>query len=133
MLIYCDSVILIYLLDRTEPLNVRAANRLASMAAAGDRVVVSDLVRLECRVGPIQKADSKLLAEFDRFFAQSDVETAPLTRAVFDRATDIRARQGFKTLDAINLAASVEYGCHRFLTNDAKLARFPDIPVEIQP
>ena len=84
MLIYCDSVILIYLLDKTGSLNVRAANRLAAMAAASDRVVISDLVRLECRVGPIQKADSKLLAAFDRFFAQPDVETASLTTAVFD-------------------------------------------------
>ena len=103
------------------------------MRAATDRIVVSDLVHLECRVVPVRVGDGRRLALFDQFFAQTDVEKAPLTTAVFDRATDIRARHGFKTFDAINLAAAVEYGCHRFLTNDAKLARFPDIAVEILP
>ena len=36
MLIFCDSVILIYFLDHTGPLQVRAANRLAALGAAGD-------------------------------------------------------------------------------------------------
>ncbi len=133
MLVYCDSVILIYFLDQVGPFQARAANRLGAMRAATDRIVVSDLVHLECRVVPVRVGDGRRLALFDQFFAQTDVEKAPLTTAVFDRATDIRARHGFKTFDAINLAAAVEYGCHRFLTNDAKLARFPDIAVEILP
>ena len=82
---------------------------------------------------PVRVGDERRLALFDQFFAQTDVEKAP----VDDRRIQSRdrhcARHGFKTFDAINLAAAVEYGCHRFLTNDAKLARFPDIAVEILP
>ena len=33
MLIYCDSVILMYYFDHTGPFNVRAANRLATLAS----------------------------------------------------------------------------------------------------
>jgi uncharacterized protein len=133
VLIYCDSVILIYFLDKMGALSLRAVNRLGKAAAAGDRIVISDLVRLECRVKPIQRGDAKQLAAFDGFFVRSDVDAAPLTAAVFDRATNIRARHGFKTIDAVNLAAAVEYRCDRFLTNDTRLARFSDIPVEILP
>jgi hypothetical protein len=43
VLIYCDSVILIYFLDQTGPFHVRAANRLAALRAAADTIAVSDL------------------------------------------------------------------------------------------
>jgi predicted nucleic acid-binding protein len=51
--------------------------------------------------------------------------------AACDRAARIRAQYGFKPLDALHLAAAVEHGCTRFLGNDAKLKRFPDIVVEL--
>jgi predicted nucleic acid-binding protein len=133
MLIYCDSVILIYFFDHVGALQVRAANRLAAIHTAGDRIAVSDLVRMECRVMPVRLGDTTKLALFDSFFTQPDVLSVPLITAVFDRATHIRAQHGFKTIDAINLAAAVEHGCDRFLTNDVQLSRFPDITVEILP
>jgi predicted nucleic acid-binding protein len=133
MLIYCDSVILIYYFDHVGVLQTRAANRLAAMHTARDQIVVSDMVRLECRVMPIRQADKTKLDSFDRFFASPDVVHVPLVTAVFDRATRIRAQHNYKTIDSINLAAAVEHGCDRFLTNDARLKGFPDITVEILP
>ncbi len=133
MLIYCDSAILIYFLDHIGSLQVRAANRLAALRACGDRVAVSDLIRMECRVLPVRLGDATRLGLFDSFFAQPDVQKVPLTDAVYDRATAIRARNGFKTVDSINLAAAVENGCSGFLTNDVQLSRCTDISVEILP
>lgn len=100
---------------------------------ARDEVVVSDLVRMECRVGPLRSGDALRLAKFDGFFARPDVRIAPMTPAVFDRATEIRARHGFKTPDSIHLAAAVESGCDCFLTHDSRLSTFPDLVVEILP
>jgi predicted nucleic acid-binding protein len=133
MLIYCDSAILIYFLDHVGPLQVRAANRLAALRASGDQVAVSSLVRMECRVLPIRLGDLTRLAQFDIFFGQPDVQKVPLSDAVFDRATAIRAKHSFKTIDSINLAAAVESGCARFLTNDYQLTRFTDVAVEMLP
>jgi predicted nucleic acid-binding protein len=133
MLIYCDSVILIYALEYTGPLNARAAARLAAARAAGDRLAISDLTRLECRVKPMQRGDAAGLAQYDLFFGQPDVLRVPLPTAVYDRATTIRATHNFKTVDALHLAAAVEGRCDRFLTNDMRLARFRDIPVEVLP
>jgi len=39
----------------------------------------------------------------------------------------------FKLGDSIHLAAAVEAGCDRFLTNDTRLSKFPDITVEVLP
>lgn len=131
MLICCDSVILIHYLDANDASHLRAAHRLAALRSAGDEMAVSDLSRLECRVKPIQLADSQRLAIFDGFFALPDVRRVPLTTAVFDRATELRAQFAFKTADALHLAAAIEAGCGLFLTADAKLARCTSIPVEV--
>lgn len=133
MLIYVDSCIPIYFFDHTGPLNVRTTKRLAALAAVGDRIAVSDLVRLECRVKPLMVSDSAKLAVFDAFFLRPDVRIVPITTAVFDRATRIRAMHKFKLADALHLAAAVEAGCDRFLTNDSRLSAFTAIAVEVLP
>ena len=53
-----------------------------------------------------------------------------ITRGI-DRATEIWAQYGFKTPDAIHLAAAVASGCNVFLTNDHRLDRFTDITIEV--
>jgi uncharacterized protein len=131
MLIYLDSVVLIYALDHVGSFETRANNRLSEIAALGDQVAVSDLSRLECRVKPIQVGDVRKLEVFDSFFARSDVLLIPLPSSVYDRATVIRAKHGFKTADALHLAAAIEGGCQAFLTNDFRLSRFPDLTVEV--
>lgn len=133
MQIYCDSCIPIYFYDHTGPFNVRAANRLMALAAAGDQIAVSDLVRLECRIKPTRTGDKAKLAVFDAFFARPDIRIVPITTAVFDRATSIRAIHNFKLGDSLHLAAAAESGCDRFLTNDTRLSAFTDIPVEVLP
>src|SRR5207249_11609621 len=69
------------------------------MSVAGDTPVISDLTRLECRVGPLRSGDAVLLGSYDRFFAAHGVDVAGLTAAVCDRAAELRARYGFKTPD----------------------------------
>jgi predicted nucleic acid-binding protein len=133
MLIYCDTAILIYFPEHTGPFFVRAAARLAAMAAAGDEIAISDLVRLECRIKPIRLGNAAALAIFDGFFAQPSVRRVPITSAVFDRATLIRAHHKFALGDSLHLAAAVESGCGLFLTNDPRLSKFSDISVEVLP
>lgn len=133
MLVYCDSVILMYFFDHVGPFNVRATRRLAAMAAAGDRIAVSDLVRLEYRVLPLKTGDAAKLAIFDTFCAHPDVSVIPITSAVFERAADIRAAHNFKLADSLHLAAAVESHCDQFLTNDNRLAAFTGIAVEVLP
>ena len=133
MLVYCDSVILIYFFDHTGSFQVRATNRLASLAAAKDRIAISNLVRLEYRVLPIKNADKTKLDLFDAFCARPEVQVVPITTAVFDRATVIRATHNYKLGDSLHLAAAVETGCDHFLTNDNRLASFTDITVEVLP
>lgn len=133
MRIYCDSVILIYFFDHTGPFNIRAAQRFAQLLVAEDRIAISDLVRLEYRVKPLKEGETIRLIEFDRFCSRSDVELVVISSAVFERATEIRAAFNFRLGDSLHLAAAVEAGCDRFLTNDTRLSAFTDIDVEVLP
>jgi predicted nucleic acid-binding protein len=133
MLVYCDSVILIYFFEGDPSYKARATARLSALAAAGDQIAVSDLTRLECRLKPIRAGDVATLSLYDGLFARPDVRIVPITTAGFDRATLIRATHNFKLGDALHLAAAVESGCGLFLTNDHRLSSFADMPIEVLP
>ena len=133
MIIYWDSVITIYLLDHTGSFQARARARLATLEKAGDRIAVSDLSRLERRIKPIRTGDAASLAQFDAFFARPDVQRVPLSTAVYDRATLLRATYNFKLGDSLHLAAAIEAGCDLLLTNDHRLSKCTQIWIEVLP
>lgn len=78
MLVYCDSVVLIYFFDHTGHFNIRATNRMAAFAAANDRIAISDLVRLEYHIAPLRNNDAVKLGLFDAFCARPDVQFLPI-------------------------------------------------------
>lgn len=131
MLIYLDSNMVIYLIEQPALFGPKASARLTALLAAGDKIIVSDLTPLECRSKPLAAADLLILRDYDYFFAHIAHQIGCLTTSVCDRATDIRGRYGFKTADALHLAAAVEAGCSTFLTNDVRLNRFADLTVEV--
>jgi len=130
MLIFFDSNIVIYLIEQPADWGQRVAARVNALQNNGDRVVVSDLVRMECRVGPLAADDPVTLSAFEAFFASSEVDVVGVGATVCDRAAAIRARYRFRPLDALHLAAAVEAGCNGFLTNDERLIAFPEIATE---
>jgi predicted nucleic acid-binding protein len=133
MLIYTDSGIIIYFLDHVGSFQIRACTALARIAAAGDEIVLTDLTRLEYRVGPLKRRDIGAVADYDRFAAHPGIRSVPLTPVVYDRAAELRAQFGFKTPDALHLAAAIVHGCDRFPTNDNRLDACTAIPIEVLP
>ncbi len=133
MILFLDTNLVIYLIENPPTFGPRATALVTALRTAGHRFAVSDLVRLECRAYPVRRSDLTLLAQYDAFFTSSDVQVLPLTAAVCDRATVLRATFNFKTPDALQLAAAVVHGCDRFLTNDARLNACTDIPIDALP
>jgi predicted nucleic acid-binding protein len=131
VIVYLDANIVIYVVERHPLWGPRVEARITQLRAGGDQVAVSDAHRLECLVGPLILNDPKTLADYLAFFSDPDIITAPITAPVWERAARIRAVHNLRPLDALHLAAAAEHGCGRFLTNDVRLIRFPDIPVEV--
>lgn len=125
---YLDSVIVIYLVEQN-PQFAPAAERW--LLAHPRDIVSSELVRMECLIMPVRNGDAARIAEFEDFFRTRVATMVPLDRAVFDRATAIRANSKIKTPDALNLAAATEAGCDVFLTNDPQLRQFTGVAVEV--
>jgi len=130
-MVFLDTAPVIYFVEQHPVWGPKAAARLATLQAAAEVLAVSDLVRMECLVKPLKLGDTALVADFGTFFTSPGVTVLPVTAAVCDRAAMIRAVHNFKPLDSLHLAAAVVHGCTRFLTNDNRLSRFPDVPVEI--
>lgn len=128
MRIYLDTTVIIYLVESIKPF---ATTLEKSLNAQDTYQVCSHLSWLECRVKPMREEATALLAAYERYFDLVASKVLPLTREVLDRATALRAQYGFKTPDAIHLAAAIVGECDSFLTNDRRLKKCTDIPVEV--
>lgn len=127
-----DASTLIYFVEGSDALRERIARRLDAVRVdPAGQVVASRLARLECRVKPLRDNNPILLDEYEAVFGAARFVLLDVTAAVLDRATELRARHGFKVPDAIHLASAIEVGADAFLTGDAGLAKCPDVKVEV--
>jgi predicted nucleic acid-binding protein len=129
MLIYLDSNIVVYLVEDVPHFGPRTAALVAQLADRGDQLAVSHLVRMECKVGALSRGDVALLQDYVTFFSGIALRVLELPSEVFDRAAELRASSSLGAMDALHLAAAIVGGCEVFLTNDQRLAAFPDISV----
>lgn len=128
MRIFLDSAPVIYAVEQIPVLGNLVDIRLAS---PGITCVASELTRMECRVKPLRLAALGILQDFEDYFTFNVAEMVSLSRNVLDRAAEIRAQYGYKSPDAIQLAAAQVSACDVFLTNDRRLTSFSGMVIEI--
>ena len=119
--IYWDSCVVIYRVENVTPWAMTLSQWLAAQDADAS-LCISELTRMECRLAPLRAGNDELLARYDDFFARHDLSSVAFSRAVFERATALRAAHRLKTPDALHLAAAIESRCTQFWTNDKRLA-----------
>jgi uncharacterized protein len=130
-MVFLDSSVVIYNVEQPATWGPKAAARLTAVRAFGEELAVTDLVRMECLVGPMKAGDPGILADFAAFFSAPEVVVLPITVSIAERAARIRASYRFGPMDSFHLAAAVDSGCNLFLTNDAQLSGFSDVVVEV--
>ena len=117
-MVYLDACLLIYLVE-SHPL-LGAPVRAALAAHPDTRFASSALTRMDCLLQPMRSGNLALQryykASFDSF------AWLPIDDAVFDLATQLRARHRLKTPDALHLACAQQHGCEALWTNDDRLA-----------
>ncbi len=132
MRVYLDASAIIYLVEAESPFHAAAVQSVGRFRDAPEsRVLTSRLSCLECRVKPIRDGDAILGAKYDSFFQQRRLVVSEVTPTVIERATQVRARDRFKTPDAIHIATAIEENADVFLTGDADLKRCGELTVEI--
>lgn len=131
MTVYLDTNIVIYVVEQSLGLGSAALAAVHRYYREGHAVAVSDLVRMECMVGPLMNGDGDALRAYRALFGCEAVSVLSCPSRVFDRAAVIRADHGLRPVDALHLATAIEGGCERFLTNDVRLTCVSDIEIEL--
>lgn len=118
---FIDTNVFVYHVDSRDPRKQAVAERLIRDALATDSGCVSSQVVQEWLHVVTCKAEVAL--DLPRAHAYLDVVLAPLctvfaSLGLYRRALDLRARWRFGFYDALIVAAALEAGCRRLLSED---------------
>jgi|SRR5688572_22219972 len=128
MRLHLDAAPIIYWVEKVAAYYPKVDARIKQ---AGVSLVSSHLALMECLVLPIRQGQTQLQQDYDQFFSTAITESVSFTEAIFRKAAEIRAGHNFRAPDALHLAVAMSASCDMFLTNDARLKSFPDIPIEV--
>jgi predicted nucleic acid-binding protein len=118
---FIDSNVFIYQLDGSDPRKQAIADTLVRRALADGSGCISHQVVQECLNTALRKAAVRLQPAEARPWL--DVVLLPLmkvgpTPALYQRALGVQARWGFGFYDSLIVAAALQAGCTRLLTED---------------
>jgi predicted nucleic acid-binding protein len=116
-MIYLDTCIVIYLVERHPDYFPQLKSLLADMVAPA----ISPLVEMEALIHPLRNKDSRLIEAYQSFFDCCTILDMP--KDVYLQAAIIRANHPIKTPDALHLATANWHECLSLWTNDERLAR----------
>jgi predicted nucleic acid-binding protein len=90
------------------------------------RAVTSTITLTEVLVHPLRQDNQALAARYFHILTTSrNLAVLPVSDAIASEAAALRAKHGYKTPDAIQIATGLIGGASSFLTNDAGLGSIP--------
>lgn len=93
-------------------------------------MVTSILTLLEVLVYPLRQDNPTLAARYrDILLATRGLSVLDATESIIEEAARVRAAYNLGAVDSIQVATAIVGGASYFLTNDARLARVPELNV----
>lgn len=125
-----DTALFIYFIED----HPEFAPAVSSLFAAADEgraeLVTSALTQLEVLVVPLRRGDLALAERCEAVLRRGrGLTVVDLDQTQLRSAAHLRATQGIRTPDALQLAAALTTGCGCFLTNDRRIPALPHLPV----
>ena len=119
-----DTVSIIYFLER-HPAHFKTANRLFSRIEAGEiSGVMSCLVFTELLVPAYRNGKPELAGSTLKILSNfPNLALLPVTKAISQKAAELRAYHNLRTPDAIHVATALAGQADFFVTNDKRLLR----------
>ena len=129
--IYLDTDVVIYSVERTEPYYSLLLPLWTAANAGQVQLAGSELLLLETMVLPLRQGNIQLQTAFRNLLLQTLFQLVPISRPILEQAAGLRATSSIKTPDSIHAAtALVEKGIS-FLTNDKGYSRVTGLPVQV--
>lgn len=129
--VFVDTAPFIYFIekDSNNPQYYEKVKRFFKDGYDNDKKFVSSVITMEeYFVFPYRNKAYSFIDMFYRLVATTDMKIVEISKEIANKAAQIRAEyKGFKTMDALQLAAACLSECDLFLTNDKQLKQFREI------
>jgi predicted nucleic acid-binding protein len=127
-----DTSVFIYLFEEHPEYVKRAEHILEKIERGATRAVFSSIGLIEILTGPKKKERHDLAARYrDIITTFPNLTIQGINERIVEHASDLRARYGIRTPDAIHLATAIDFGARTFFTNDRALKKVKEIVVEL--
>jgi predicted nucleic acid-binding protein len=121
-----DTAPFIYFIEKNPAFIRLVAPFFAALDRGEFRAVTSTITLTEVLVHPLRHGNQALAARYFHILTTSrNLAVLPVSDAIASEAAALRARHGFRTPDAIQIATGLIAGASSFLTNDADLDSIP--------
>ena len=131
-LIGVDTSLFIYFIEEN-PYYVRPLKDFFQKNKEGEnKIVTSTITLLELLVKPLKQSRDDLVDEYKKIFEESEnIELINLNPEISEISAKIRAKNGIRIPDAVQIGTSIYSHANFFLTNDKRLKSIENISIVI--
>lgn len=128
--VFLDTAPIIYFIEEN-PVYITRLEKLFNANAEGSFVFSTSVITLiEVLVLPLKNDQVELSEQYSNILCYSpSIEMIDINADIAKKAAKIRAKYGFKTPDAIQLASALQSGSDFFITNDNQINKFIELKV----
>lgn len=132
MTVFLDTAPFIYLIEGHGAFSAPVRTLIDECLRLQVRILTSLITYIEVLTLPERLGRSDLTAQYRMFLTNSEnLSIYPINIQVADECIRLRARYGFKTPDAIQLAVAQVCGADVVLTNDAEWKKCREVSVQL--
>ncbi len=129
--VFIDTAPIIYYIEAHPQYGLLVKDIVMAFQSGRLNAFSSVITLVEVLPKPIEAGNEALAKQFSEFLmAGKNISMMEITSGIAESAGKIRGRYPFlRTMDALQVAASLEAHADAFITNDAKLKRISEIKV----
>lgn len=130
--IFLDTAPIIYFLDKKEPYFEKLLDFFFDNSQDNSQFYTSAITNTEFLTIPYRNKDEEKIESYNKFLNLLDFKIIDINSEISRIAAKIRAKyQYIKTIDSLQIASSIEYGCDLFFTNDKQLKQVTEVNVKL--
>lgn len=128
--LFLDTAPLIYFIEKNHRYHGIIKPVISQIDALETEGLTSTITLLEVMVHPLRNGNTKLANKYKAILlSSSGMVTHEISHAISEQAALLRAKHGFKSPDAIQLATAILHKADYFLTNDPALKKVKGVKV----
>ncbi len=126
-----DVSVFIYVFEDNKEFYESSKKALTPLLAGNAKGIFSSIGLIELLTGPKKRNRGDLAFEYkQKIWDFPNLMLKNLNLNIIDLSSDLRAKYGLHTADAVHIATAIDSGATKFYTNDKKLKAVKEIKVE---